>query len=192
MSKSTQRTRYWQFIVYTDDPVFWPVEFEEYCAKLGVKVAACEHYADREEDGSLKKEHIHVVVGYEGVKSLAQLQEDFGQFAANGYIEPVRNLTASLRYLLHKDNPEKYQYEVLSVLRGFTEKDFVKKEKTDDLVCFNEMLDWITTSQCFSMASLIDYARTERKDWLQLLLKVSYSSLVSSYIRSQYWANHNI
>ena len=95
MKQSTQRTRYWQFIVYFDD-IFFPAQFEEYCKKLGVKVAACEHYADRLEDGTLKKNHMHVVVGYEGVKSLGQLQEDFGEYAANGYIEPVRNLTAAI------------------------------------------------------------------------------------------------
>lgn len=191
MAKTKTRTRNWTFLVYTENAGAWGL-IHPRAVRLGVKMASCCHAFDTLEDGSHKKTHIHVVVAYEGVKSLEQVKEDWGDIAANGVVEPVRNLTAALRYLRHQDNPEKYQYKELDDCIGFLPSQFEKKEKTDDIVLFNQIIDWINAEDCISMAYLIDYARHERQEWLTLLLKQTYCTLILSYIRSSYWSTHTI
>lgn len=118
---TTSRTRNWTFLVYTEctdnnDIKTLAKESQELSKSLeniGIPCAHKLHHMDKLEDGTYKAPHFHVIVSYSSVKTLSQVQADFGHLAANGYIQPVRDMRAACRYLIHKDNPEKAQYTTL-------------------------------------------------------------------------------
>ena len=73
--------------------------------KNGYKFAAILHDMDQEPDGSVMKSHYHVVVSFTRQKDLCAFAKEVE--CKENYIEPCRNVEASLRYLTHPDNPEK-------------------------------------------------------------------------------------
>lgn len=67
------------------------------------------HDSDLDSDGNLKKAHYHVILSLpnnsptniESIKSRLQLE----------YVEGVRSVRSAMRYLVHADDPDKFQYE---------------------------------------------------------------------------------
>ena len=186
------RTRNYTFLMYPLDVDNERAELVEYAhSTLHCKIACAVHDKDVLSDGTMKPLHIHVVVSYDGVKSLEQVKEDFATFAANGYIEPVRNLTGALRYLTHEDNPDKYHYSPEALINiGYSARQFEKKEELDAMKEFYEILDWINDEHCFTMCGLVDFARDNNENWLKVLLKPTYCGLIKAYMQSIYWQEH--
>lgn len=59
--------------------------------------------------GELKKEHIHVVIKLENARALQSIAKELN--IEENRLEKVRNIRKIIRYLIHLDNKEKYQYE---------------------------------------------------------------------------------
>lgn len=80
------------------------------------------HDKDTLDDGTggLKKPHYHLVLHYTSLKSQRQVKEDLKLLGAVG-AERIRALGAYVRYLIHFDTPEKYQYDIqdLRTFNGF-------------------------------------------------------------------------
>ena len=67
------------------------------------------HDQDVNPDGQPKKAHYHVMLMYDGKKSEEQARADISTFGGVG-CEVVKNTRSYARYLTHKDNPDKAQY----------------------------------------------------------------------------------
>lgn len=67
------------------------------------------HNKDKEDD-KIKKEHYHVVLKFNNAKWNTALAEDLG--ISENYIEECRDLKKSLLYLIHYNEPEKFQYDI--------------------------------------------------------------------------------
>lgn len=105
-------------------------------AKNGYKFSACLHDRDLDKDGNPVKEHIHVVVCFPRQKDLTALCNELG--IKPNYAEPVRNRQYAERYLVHADDPDKFQYDPSAIIgpladqvrahvaSGETEEDKVK------------------------------------------------------------------
>lgn len=67
------------------------------------------HDCDVNEDGELKKPHIHVLLYFAGKKSYEQMKQicDFVQLPRP---EPVHEVRSYVRYFIHLDDPDKAQY----------------------------------------------------------------------------------
>lgn len=75
----------------------------------GYQYAGCIHDMDVDKDGNKLKDHCHLVISFPRQKDLSALSRELG-VAAN-YIEPVRNKVSALRYLIHLDDLDKFQYD---------------------------------------------------------------------------------
>lgn len=69
------------------------------------------------EIGDEKKPHYHVGIDWGAHKTLAQTRaflnpENWGGPDYYPYVEPMLSKSGFVRYLIHKDNPEKYQYQL--------------------------------------------------------------------------------
>lgn len=74
------------------------------------------HYKCEDEAGNLKKPHVQIMFRFEKKTSAKQVLEGLPEgFIANGYLQRIKNWNGELRYLVHRDNPEKAQYEVKDV-----------------------------------------------------------------------------
>lgn len=73
------------------------------------------HDSDVLEDGTPKTAHTHIVITFRDAKTFSSVNKMFlrlkAEYGANTLIEPCIDLKQCLRYLVHADNPEKFQYD---------------------------------------------------------------------------------
>lgn len=95
-------------VIYPDDPRTVPA-LDILSSSDGMLFYAT-HHMDEKEDGSgdLKKEHIHFVFKPVNPRTLKGFADSIG--IPSNYIEPAKSMRACVRYLIHKDNSDKFQY----------------------------------------------------------------------------------
>lgn len=150
------------------------------------------HDKDVEKDGSIKKAHYHLLLAYTSATTLSNIR---GWFKACGMPESelhsVRVCASGVgyyRYLIHKDNPEKAQYDANDI-RVFNDSDELFKkfsktasEKIDDLVRIFQIVDELNT---ISFHSLIQYLMFNERDLFKMLTSSSALAIcVKDYQRS--------
>lgn len=84
------------------------------------------HDKDILDNGELKTPHIHLVGLYKTNRQrlstiLTNLSETIGLPPLAITIDKMTDLTGSIQYLIHKNNKEKYQYQVLDIVTNITE-----------------------------------------------------------------------
>ena len=99
------------FIAYSLDDLNKGLEKQKFNIS---KYAYICHNLDVDSDGVLKKEHYHVVIEFIKAGNKSQICKDFN--LAPNMFQQVSNVNAYIRYFVHKDNPDKYQYSVDSII----------------------------------------------------------------------------
>ena len=66
------------------------------------------HNADFDDDNKPKKEHFHVFLKFENPRFFSSIANQFG--IASNLVESCRSPRASIRYMLHLDDPDKTIY----------------------------------------------------------------------------------
>lgn len=105
--KENVRSRKFRLLLYPDCPAH--VEALK-LIELYPKYSYILHDKDKLEDGSLKKPHWHVSIWFSNAKWRDALSKELG--VEPNYIQPSNNSTHDLRYLVHADDPDKFQYDV--------------------------------------------------------------------------------
>ena len=114
----------------------------------------------------LKKPHIHIVVHNSSNCIKRNAVRKFG--VAENYVRKVGNLKQMVRYLIHKDNPEKFQYTEDQIITNASEKlESFLKEEMDITDKARLLLDFIYSENCVSLSSLANYA-INNKCWDEL------------------------
>lgn len=70
-----------------------------------------------EKIGQKKKPHIHVLFEFDNAIQLGLVSNMIG--LSSNFIQRVKNKRGALRYLVHKDNPEKHQYEICDIVNNY-------------------------------------------------------------------------
>lgn len=78
--------------------------------------------------GTPKKSHIHLVVITSNATQLGLVASLLG--IRSNYVEKVKNKIGAFQYLVHKNNPEKFQYDASQVVTNI--EDFAKKYLRDE------------------------------------------------------------
>lgn len=150
------------------------------------------HDRDLEDNGNLKKPHYHLLLSYSSATTLNNIR---GWFKACGLgesdLHTVRVCASSVgyyRYLTHKDNPEKAQYNVndIRVFNDFDElfKKFSETagDKIDSLVRIFQIVDELGT---VSFHALVQYLMLNERNLFKLLTSSSALAIcVKEYQRS--------
>ena len=150
------------------------------------------HDRDFEDDGSPKKAHFHLLLAYTSATTLNNIR---AWFNACGMPESDLHsvcVCASgvgyFRYLTHKDNPEKAQYNAKDI-RVFNDYDDIFKkfaitesDKIDKLVRIFQIVDELNT---ISFHNLIQYLMLNERDLFKILTCSSALAIcVKEYQRS--------
>ena len=194
------KSKYFCAILYPDS--------KSYDSDKVIKSLAKEHFTfavsplhdrDVEDDGSIKKSHYHLLIAYSSATTLNNIR---GWFNACGMPESdlhtVRVCASGVgyfRYLIHKDNPEKAQYNSKDI-RVFNDVDelfkkFSKTEsdKIDDLVRIFQIVDDLDT---ISFHSLVNYLMLNERDLFKMLTSSSALAIcVKEYQRSLEYDKRN-
>lgn len=150
------------------------------------------HDRDVADDGSKKKGHYHLLLAYSSATTLKNIR---GWFAACGMPESelhsVRVCASGVgyyRYLTHKDNPDKVQYDDKDIRVYNDSNELFKKfsktssEKIDDLIRIFQIVDELNT---ISFHSLIQYLMLNERDLFKMLTSSSALAIcVKEYQRS--------
>lgn len=131
------------------------------------------HQPEKEE----KKEHLHFILSLDNPRSINSLSKRIG--VAPNYIQSVKSLRASCRYLTHIDDDEKTRYELtdVKVSSSFSRKFF---GAYDDLKTEEDVIDDIY----LYIDSLCEY---DYKDAIKFLIKfVNSQAYDTIYKRYRY------
>lgn len=105
---SKRKERYWTFVLYPESS---PEDWKEYLQQTGVQWAISPlHDKDKNPDGEVKKAHYHIVGFWSGpttYERVYEITQDLNCPIPQRVMQPI----GAIRYLTHKDNPEKYQYD---------------------------------------------------------------------------------
>lgn len=191
MAKSNSsgvRTRNYATVVYPESaPENWLEILGEQCIPAFVSPL---HDKDINPGGEPKKEHYHVVIMFDGVKTATQAKEVFEKINGVG-CEIVQSIRGYARYLCHLDNPEKAQYNTDDV-RCFGGADYVSVIglATDKYKALAEMEEFCERYNVNSFYALSRYATMHRTDWSRVL-KDNGSIYMREYLQSRKWSIDN-
>ncbi len=159
MARSKLDSRTYGIITYPDN--------EELNAKLRTYNYACIfHHSDvwtiedenknpSHKAGEKKEPHIHWILRFDNTRSINRLANDLG--LSLGRIEAIRSLAAQIRYLIHYDDPDKFQYDKEEIEHTFPIDSFFKSYVEDD-DGFRLLFDYITTECNVNWVSLTKFA----------------------------------
>lgn len=112
------------------------------------------HDLDVNEQGEVKKPHIHWVGKKSSPSPLSTIANSLGVEANN--IEFCKSWKYSLRYLIHADNPEKYQYEPEKVTANFPYNVVVANRLSEMMA--RKILNFIMEKRPSTMVELMEWS----------------------------------
>lgn len=176
------KKRYWACVFY---PESLPNNWEQLLIDSGLSCCYALHNKDINPDNTIKKDHYHVILAYDGpttYKNVVKFLEPFNCPIP----QPLEQVRGYFRYLTHKDNPEKYQYDddIVVCLNGFSAADYTELTKSQiDSIKF-EIIDFIVENNILEYSDLIEVLHTT--ETINLWKVASSNTLFfSSYITSR-------
>lgn len=187
--KKETRTKVFATIVYPDSA---PSDWKEIVKETHVPAFISPlHDKDTDPNGKQKKPHYHVMLIFDSLKNFdTQVKPIFDRFGGVGR-EEVLSQRGYARYLCHKDNPEKYQYDEQEVeeLNGACYAVTITLP-TDEIGAVEDMIDFIEDNDIYSFRKLFMWCKDNQKDWFRLLAS-SKTYIIKEYLKSRYWDLEN-
>lgn len=149
------KKRNWAFVVYPESA---PTDWVEQLQKTGLQCAVSPlHDKDINPTGEPKKAHYHVIATYSGPTSYNVVQALTTSLNAPRP-EALEQIRGYYRYLTHKDNPEKYQYDEKDItsVNGFNIADFVELSKSEVNEIKRKLQTLIRQENILEYADLLD------------------------------------
>ncbi len=111
--------------------------------KRSYDYAMITHDSDLDEVGNLKKSHTHLVIRFNNPVWNSALAKDLG--IEINYIQKCRSLERSLLYLVHYNEPDKFQYDIRKVQGNLKQKllNYIKNSGKDESEKVLDLLDYI-------------------------------------------------
>ena len=178
------RTRNFATVVYPESA---PKDWQEV---LSMEFIPCFisplHDKDKNPDGEVKKEHYHVMLMFEGVKTIAQAQEIFEKIGGVG-CEKINSLRGYARYLIHLDNPDKYQYDEKDLI-SMCGADYhgICNLVTDKYKAIKEMIEYCAENDVYAYSDLLEYCMVNKFDWFRVLCD-NGTIVIKEYLKSRTW-----
>lgn len=186
---SESRTRVWTFILYPESA---PDDWVDILENLHIEwIMSPLHDKDRnpepDEDNPYKKPHYHIVLSFSQVKSYKQVEEITSQ--VNGTI-PIRvhNLRSMVRYLIHLDNPEKYQYNQADVhaFGGIDIKDLFACTVTESFDIIGQIEDYVDSNNITEYKDLARCIRQTHPEWVYVFR--TFNTIIWRYVQSVHYS----
>lgn len=177
------KKRSWAFVLYPESA---PVDWLDVLIQKGVPFCVSPlHDKDIDPTGLPKKAHYHIILNYSGPTTFNSVSEITSSLKQPIPI-PLEQITGYFRYLTHKDNPDKYQYNEQDIrcYNGFDPLDFNDLTKTQINEIIYVIQDIIRDNDFIEYSDLLDYLRDNN---LKNALDVasSHTILFNTYISSR-------
>jgi hypothetical protein len=185
------RTRNWNIIVYPESA---PENWRDVIDKLHIEwVESPLHDRDLNEtadDDVEKKPHWHCTLLFEGNKSFTQIKEITDSINAP-IPKKCASVKGSIRYMVHKDNPDKFQYNWYEIKchGGADLEKLCAPTFTERQVILGDIADFILDNDVYEMKVLSKFIRENGlSDWFNIVTSCNtlyINSLLSSQRHSR-------
>ena len=132
---------------------------QEYCDNLNINYAYAFHNKDLNDDGTPKKDHIHFMIFLPFQKTITAVSKVLGIPLTN--INYIDNKVGAVRYLIHLDHKDKYQYDKDIIVYNFNIDPYfntLKDKSSKEGINVKQLIDFIKQNDYTSIEMLIDYA----------------------------------
>ena len=149
------KKRNWAFVLYPESA---PENWKELLQQTGLGIAISPlHNKDINPTGEVKKAHYHIILTYDGpttYNNVRSLTESLGQPIP----QPLEQVRGYYRYLTHKDNPEKAQYDDKDIItyNGFNIQDFVELTTSEVMAIKKQLQIFIRDNHITEYSLLMD------------------------------------
>ena len=143
------------------------------------------HNSDTLPTGEHKKDHWHVIVTFEGVKSYEQVKEISD--ALNAPIpKRCESLRGAVRYLAHLDSPDKAAYDKAEIrcFGGMEVDEYLRCSEQGRQNVVRDMCRWCMENHVKEFWELMQYAMDNEPDWWESLTANS-AYLMDKFIGSR-------
>jgi len=161
--------RDWTFIVYPESA---PKNWREILDKTHLRwIESPLHDKDVNEDGELKKPHWHILVSYDGPVALSAVQKITEKLNA-----PIPQKLASgkglVRYMIHMDNPEKFQYAKDQIVghNGAEVDSYFELTKTNKLQIMKDIITYIYENEIDNYSDFLMHCIMHDDDWFDIAI----------------------
>lgn len=154
--KSNVKKRNWAFVLYPESA---PEDWREILQTSGLQCAVSPlHDKDLNADGTEKKAHWHVIAIYSGPTSFNVVNALCSKLNAP-HPQPLEQVRGYYRYLSHKDNPEKAQYDErdITTINGFNIADFVELTRSEVNNVKFQLQKLIREQELYEYSDFMDY-----------------------------------
>lgn len=172
MSKTTEtvtKARDWTFILYPESvPEHWREILDETHLRW---IESPLHDKDVNADGEKKKPHWHILLSFDGPvtqKSVKRLIEPL-----NGPVpQKIGSSKGLVRYMIHMDNPEKYQYSINDIVahNGADIQSYFELTATNRLTVMKEIITFIYDERIDNFADFLMIAIEKSDDWFSIAI----------------------
>lgn len=172
MSKTTEtvtKARDWTFILYPESaPEHWREILDETHLRW---IESPLHDKDVNADGEKKKSHWHILLSFDGPvtqKAVKRLIEPL-----NGPVpQKIGSSKGLVRYMIHMDNPEKYQYSINDIVahNGADIQSYFELTATNRLTVMKEIITFIYDERIDNFADFLMIAIEKSDDWFSIAI----------------------
>lgn len=188
---ATDRTLNWSFILYPESA---PDDWKDIINDLHIEWCLSPyHDKDVNPDGELKKPHYHILLLFPSVKSFSQVEE-ITKLLNQPIPQRCQSAKGLIRYFIHKDNPEKYQYnwDDIQCFNGADLDSLCAPTHTERLVILQEILNFCSINKISEYSDLIDWViQNGKNDWLSVATCYNTFSIISHINSIRYKLEHN-
>ena len=190
--QTDERSTTWTFLSYPDSA---PSNWVNILKKLHVPLVISPlHDKDVKDEttGELKKPHYHCIVRFRSKKSFSQIKEAICDKINSPIPQPVVDFPMMVRYLVHLDDPDKYQYdkEDIKVYGNIDVNEYIYSKKEYQIEMLKDNLEYCEKYDIQEYSTIVNYAKDEHPSWFPYVTKV-FRAAVDSYVRSQRYAAEN-
>lgn len=157
------KKRNWAFVIY---PESLPEDWLDILRTSGLPIAISPlHDKDKNPDGTEKKPHYHCIAVYGSPTTFNNVKTLTDKLNAPIPI-PLDQVRGMYRYLTHKDNPEKFQYDEKDIqnLNGFSILDFCELTKNEVNKIKRALLAVIREHQFTEYRAFMDFVDSNLSD----------------------------
>lgn len=184
MLPNNQKGRYWAFVLYTDSA---PEDWKDMLQQTGLAIAVSPlHDKDYNPTNEVKKPHYHVILCWDGPTTYKNVCSIVCDTLHQPHPIKIEAVKGYYRYLTHKDNPEKAQYNDsdIKLLNGFNIEDYDLLSERDQRILSDEIEDYIEAANIIEYRKLIQFLR-ENELYNHLSFARNHTIYFTAYIRSK-------
>lgn len=169
MNDGIVKGRDWTAIVYPDSaPKNWREILDETHYRW---VESPLHDKDVNPDGELKKPHWHIMLSADGPITENTIKEVFKKLNTPE-IKKVGSSRGLVRYMIHMDNPEKYQYDINDIKghNGAEVESYFELTPTNKLSVLKDMVIYIRDNQVDNFSDFVMTCIEKSDEWFSVAM----------------------